>query len=648
MTRASRLHLSIARRAFVMSRWSKQGIVALLDAAFCVVSVYIAVWLRLGQVPRDGLELWPATVVAIGLALPIFFVCRLYRAIFSQAGLVTVLAIGRAVLIYGLFYASVFTFDGMSGVPRTVGVLQPILLFLFMSASRIFARFWLGDLIGASGRSRVLIYGAGASGRQLAAALRGSGEIKAVGFLDDNPALHQSTIEGVRIFSPAIAQATVARLDVSEIYLALPSVPRLRRQQIIESLKHTGVHVRTLPGIMDLANGRVSMTDLRELEVEDLLGRAAIEPDATLLARNIVGKTVMVTGAGGSIGGELCRQIAAVGPKRLILFELNEYALYAIHQELMGTILSDSSVECLPMIGSVLDETRLRALLANWSVDTIYHAAAYKHVPLVEHNVSQGVKNNVFGTMAVARVAGEARVTSFVLISTDKAVRPTNVMGATKRAAEQSLQALNRIFPDTCYSMVRFGNVLGSSGSVVPLFRKQIASGGPITITDFDVVRFFMTIPEAAQLVIQAGAMARGGEVFVLDMGAPIRILDLAEKMIQLCGLTRRSAHNPDGDIEIVSVGLRPGEKLYEELLIGNDPSQTPHPRIFMAHEPSLSMPTLQALLDALAEAVGAEDSERAIALLRQIVPEFTPDCDSVDWMLGGIHMRRADVTATA
>lgn len=638
----SLLHRSLSRQISLLSRGSKRGLVALLDMALGGASVYFAVWLRLGQIPQSSLQLWPATIVAICLAFPIFVVGGLYRAIFSQAGSRALLVIGRAVLIYGLFYATVFTFGGISGVPRTVGVLQPILLFLLMSASRVFAQIWLSDLTSVKNRPRVLIYGAGASGRQLAAALRGSGQIRAVGFIDDDPALHQSTIDGVPIIPSAAARIAVARFNVTEIYLALPSVSRLRRQQIVEELKHTGVHVRTLPGIIDLANGRVSVADLRELDVEDLLGRPAIEPDAVLLSRTIVRQTVLVTGAGGSIGSELCRQIAAVGPARLILFELNEYALYSIHQELMNTVLRDSLVECLPIIGSVLDEHRMDALLGTWEVDTIYHAAAYKHVPLVEHNVSQGIRNNIFGTLTIANLAGRKKVRNFVLVSTDKAVRPTNVMGATKRAAELSLQALNSEYPDTCYSMVRFGNVLGSSGSVVPLFRRQIAAGGPITITDFEVVRFFMTIPEAAQLVIQAGAMAKGGEVFVLDMGEPIKIFDLAEKMIQLCGLTRRDAGNPDGDIEIVAVGLRPGEKLYEELLIGNNPLYTRHPRIFMAQEPYIPLGELKACLVPLAAAARDEDSERAIALLRNLVPEFTPERGTVDWMRESTDARRS------
>ncbi|MEG3163610.1 nucleoside-diphosphate sugar epimerase/dehydratase [Sphingomonas sp. PB2P19] len=635
-------HRSLARWISLMSRGSKRGLVALLDAALGGVSVYLAVWLRLGEIPQSGLQLWPATIVAVCLAFPVFAVGGLYRTIFSQAGSRALLVIGRAVLIYGLFYATVFTFGSISGVPRTVGVLQPILLFLLMSISRVFAQVWLSDLTSVKDRPRVLIYGAGASGRQLAGALRGSGEIRVVGFIDDDSALHQSTIDGVPIIPSAAARVAVARLNVAEIYLALPSVPRIRRQQIIEELKHTGVHVRTLPGIIDLASGRVSVTDLRELDVEDLLGRPAIEPDAVLLSRTIAGKTVLVTGAGGSIGSELCRQIAAVGPTRLILFELNEYALYSIHQELLNTVLLDSSVECVPIIGSVLDANRFEALLDTWAVDTIYHAAAYKHVPLVEHNVSQGIQNNIFGTLTIARLAGRKKVKNFVLVSTDKAVRPTNVMGATKRAAELTLQALDREYPSTCFNMVRFGNVLGSSGSVVPLFRRQIAAGGPITITDFGVVRFFMTIPEAAQLVIQAGAMAEGGEVFVLDMGEPIKILDLAEKMIQLCGLTRRDAGNPDGEIEIVSVGLRPGEKLYEELLIGNNPLTTSHPRIFMAQEPYIPISELESFLAPLAEAARDEDGERAIAFLRELVPEFTPERETVDWMRESVSARRS------
>jgi FlaA1/EpsC-like NDP-sugar epimerase len=419
--------------------------------------------------------------------------------------------------------------------------------------------------------------------------------------------------------------------------LAIPSATRKRRREIVELMQPLGVKVRTIPGLMDLASGKVQVSALRALEIEDLLGRDVAMPNEILFSRNILGKTVLVTGAGGSIGSELCRQILAARPQVLLLVELSEYALYAIDAELRA-LAGEGGARIVPMLASVRDEARMRAILSAWRPETIYHAAAYKHVPLVEHNPAEGVLNNVFGTMTAARLAIDTGVSDFVLISTDKAVRPTNVMGTTKRLAELCLQALAAGKSSTRFSMVRFGNVLGSSGSVVPLFRAQIAAGGPVTITHADVTRYFMTIPEAAQLVIQAGAMATGGEVFILDMGEPVKIADLARKMIELSGLSVRDAGDVEGDIAIEVVGLRPGEKLYEELLIGENPSPTAHPLIMKATETHLPLVRLDQELARLTKAIEANDAQDLLAVLRDVVPEFAPASDVVDW----VHMKRA------
>ncbi|MDP2108335.1 MAG: nucleoside-diphosphate sugar epimerase/dehydratase, partial [Rhodocyclaceae bacterium] len=424
-------------------------------------------------------------------------------------------------------------------------------------------------------------------------------------------------------------------LPVRDVLLAIPSASRQRRNEILQQLLRSHVAVRTLPGLSDLAQGRVHVSDLHELDIDDLLGRDAVVPDSALLEKNIRGKVVLVTGAGGSIGSELCRQILASGPRALLLVEQSEFALYQIHQELQGTL--PAGAELIPLLGSVCDERRMRGIMTTWRPDTIYHAAAYKHVPLVEHNPAEGIRNNVFGTLTTARVAQELGVADFVLISTDKAVRPTNVMGASKRLAEMILQALANQTAGTQFTMVRFGNVLGSSGSVVPKFRQQIRDGGPITLTDPEVTRFFMTIPEAAQLVIQAAAMAglanAGGAVFVLDMGKSVRIGDLARRMVELSGLSVRDDDNPEGDIEIQVTGLRPGEKLYEELLIGENPQPTAHPRIMQAHEDFLPRQVLEEKLASLESSLDANDVPAIRRLLEDVVSGYRPDDAIVDWV---------------
>lgn len=616
-------------RALEMPRIAKRIVALTIDASICVATVWLALFLRLGYWPDVEGYRWFAVAASL-MALPVFWAFGLYRAIFRYLGFDALVNVARACAVYGIFYSAIFTLAEVYAVPRTVGIIQPILLFIFVASSRAFARSLFGGLVSTEAGPQVLIYGAGSSGRQLAAGIAGSGEMRVVGFVDDDESLRGSVMNGRRIYGIDQLPTLVAKNAISDILLAIPSATRKRRNEIIESLRPLAIKVRTIPGLMDLANGRVEVGALRELEIEDLLGRDVALPNEILFSRNILGKTVLVTGAGGSIGSELCRQILSANPERLLLLDINEYALYAIHRELEERLGEERS-RVVPLMGSVRDDARIRDILECWKPETVYHAAAYKHVPLVEHNPVEGIRNNVFGTMTTARAAADMGVSDFVLISTDKAVRPTNVMGTSKRIAEMVLQALAAIPGKTRFSMVRFGNVLGSSGSVVPLFRQQIKAGGPITLTHTDITRYFMTIPEAAQLVIQAGAMGRGGEVFILDMGDPVRIVDLARNMVALSGMAVRDSANPDGEIEIVTVGLRPGEKLYEELLIGDNPEPTPHPLIMKATEGHLPWDELSSLLDRLAATMTAGDIPGVQALLKQIVPEYAPSADVPD-----------------
>jgi len=576
------------------------------------------------------------------LALPVFTISGMYRAIFRYSGWPALMTVTKAAVVYGLSFAALFTAIGVDGIPRTIGIIQPILLLLFVGASRVFARFWLGGLyqsqLKLQSLPKVLIYGAGSSGRQLAGAMAHSHEMRVVGFLDDDARLHGSVVNGKAIYSPADLSGLVASLNVTDVLLALPTVSRIRRNEIINSMLAAKVSVRTLPSLMDLAQGRVSTSDLRELDIEDLLGREPVVPNHILLGKNIFGKVVLVTGAGGSIGSELCRQILKLGPASLLLVEQSEFALYELHQELMNklSVLGSHDIKLVPLLASVRDAERMHEIMSTWKPYTVYHAAAYKHVPLVEHNPAEGIKNNVLGTLTAAMAAAEHGVTEFVLISTDKAVRPTNIMGASKRLAEMVLQSLADDLArsrSTRFSMVRFGNVLGSSGSVVPKFRQQIKDGGPITLTHPDVTRYFMTIPEAAQLVIQAGAMAKGGDVFVLDMGKPVKIFDLAHRMVELSGLTVRDENDPQGDIEIAVTGLRPGEKLYEELLIGDNPEPTSHPRIMKAHEDFLPWAVFEEKLNALQMALDVNDVGVVRQMLQQLVSGYVPSGEIVDWV---------------
>ena len=632
-----------AMPTLALPRAVKRLIVLLVDASLCVIAVSLAFYLRVGEwvslSNHPEFKSMTPVWVSLVLAVPVFVAFGLYRAIFRYSGWPALVTVGKAVGLYGLMFMAIFTLVGVPGVPRTVGLIQPLLVLFLVGASRALARYWLGGLylsqLKMGTLPKVLIYGAGSAGRQLANALANSYEMRVVGYLDDDDRLHGHVLNGLAIYSPQDLPGLVVSLGISDVLLALPTANRKRRNEILALMQQAQVSVRTLPSVMELAQGKVSTEDVRELDIDDLLGRESVAPNHILLGRNVTRKVVLVTGAGGSIGSELCRQILKLKPQTLLLVDQSEYALYEIHQELLdkSQALGQGVTQLVPLLASVRDAERMREVITTWSPNTIYHAAAYKHVPLVEHNPAEALKNNVFGTRTVAQLAVEHGVDDMVLVSTDKAVRPTNIMGASKRLAELVLQALAAEPGKTTFSMVRFGNVLGSSGSVVPKFRQQIKNGGPITLTHPEVTRFFMTIPEAAQLVIQAGAMAKGGDVFVLDMGESVKIMDLAQRMIQLSGLTLRTEDNPDGDIGIEITGLRPGEKLYEELLIGNDPQPTLHPRIMKASEEKMAWSDLQDSLNAMQVALDVNDVGVLRRMLEQLVSGYHPSGEIVDWV---------------
>ncbi|MGR9258284.1 polysaccharide biosynthesis protein [Rhizobium leguminosarum] len=635
-----------------MPRVAKRALALLVDSSFCVLTIWLAYCFRLNEwTVLTGIQ-WLPVFVSLCMALPIFIVMGMYRAIFRYANMAAFITVLKAIAIYGFAFMTIFTALSVPGVPRTVGILQPFLLLIAIGLSRLGIRYWLGDayqrILHKNMLAKVLIYGAGTAGRQLAAALMNSAELNVVGYLDDDPRLKGGVMGGLPIYDPSDLPVLAEALGVHNVLLALPSASRQRRNEILEHIRKARVNVRTLPDLTALAQGRIAVSDIRELEIEDLLGREAVAPRQELLDKAMRKKVVMVTGAGGSIGGELCRQILRNEPSTLILLDQNEFALYNIHAELqkLAELYRQEDLQIVPILCSVRDQDRMEHIMESWRPHTLYHAAAYKHVPLVEHNAVEGIKNNVMGTLVTARAANKWGVSNFVLISTDKAVRPTNVMGASKRLAEMVLQALAAESTSdrmrTNFSMVRFGNVLGSSGSVVPLFRQQIKEGGPVTLTHPEITRYFMTISEASQLVIQAGAMAEGGDVFLLDMGEPVRIADLARKMVELSGLTLRDDDNPEGDIELSVTGLRPGEKLYEELLIGDNPETTEHPRIMKAREDFLFWPELSKKLNSLNAVLDRNDMIAARAMLAELVSGYSSTGEVSDLAFTGAEANTA------
>lgn len=665
---AEKLRMHLVR----LPRRQKRLVQVATDVLLVWLSLWLAFFIRLGEadfVEPLGGHAWLFAIAPV-LSLPFFIRLGMYRAVMRYFGNDALVAIAKAVTLSTLLLALAIYWrsDAPKLIPRSMVFNYWWLSLVMIGGLRLLMRqYFLGDWFTVGqplslnrrdlGLTRIAIYGAGTAGNQLAAALRLGRVMRPVAFIDDDPNLANRVIAGIRVYSPKHIQQMIDETGSDEILLAIPSASRARRREVLETLENYPLHVRSVPGFMDLASGRVKVEDIQEVDIADLLGRDAVPPQQALFERCIRGKVVMVTGAGGSIGSELCRQILSNKPKVLLLFEHSEFNLYSIHIELERRIERASlPIRLVPILGSIRNPDRLLDVMRTWNVETIYHAAAYKHVPMVEHNVAEGVLNNILGTVNTAQAAVQARVSNFVLISTDKAVRPTNVMGSTKRVAEMILQGLSRetapvLFNTdgavhhvnkTRFTMVRFGNVLGSSGSVIPRFYQQIRSGGPVTVTHPKITRYFMTIPEAAQLVIQAGSMGRGGDVFVLDMGQPVRIAELAEKLIHLSGLSVRSEKCPQGDIAIEFTGLRPGEKLYEELLIGDRVSPTEHPMIMRADEEYFTWDVLRSVLAKLLKAVEQDDYPQVRVLLREVVSGYVPEGEIVDLIY---QQRRAGPT---
>jgi len=602
-----------------LSRKAKQALMLFFDSIVLIIILFAAFSIRLDYLfyPSDNFVLLFVIYAAPFFALPIFASFGLYHEVIRYVSFRALWKIIQASSVYAALWGLFVFMAQIQSVPRSVILINWALVILIIGFSRLFLRW----LLSGQGINNVVIYGAGSAGRQLSTALSQSNEYNPVAFIDDSREIKNHSINGLKVYPPKDLQELINDKNLKEVLIAIPSLSRARRREIIDFLEPYPVVVRSLPGVTELAQGKIKVNDLLEIDLRDLLGRDSVEQNKDLFELNISNKVVMVTGAGGSIGSELCRQILLLKPQKLILYEMSESSLYQIDQELKR--LNLSKIDICPVIGSVTDKDRVLNICNYYKPQTIYHAAAYKHVPLVEFNQSQGVINNTIGTMLLANAAISSNVETFVLISTDKAVRPTNFMGASKRAAEMVLQALAELPHNTCFTMVRFGNVLDSSGSVIPLFKKQISEGGPVTVTHADVVRYFMTIPEAVELVLRAGAMAEGGEVFVLDMGEPVRIYDLAVKMINLSGLQVLDEKNPNGDIPIDIIGLRPGEKLYEELLVGGEFSLTDNKLIMRAEEEMMKWEDLEPLLAEIYKKGNYSENEELYGLLKKIVPEF-------------------------
>lgn len=620
-----------------LPRIIKRFTVISLDIILCVFTTWFSYYLRLGhfiKLTDDFRHAILVSLISIVIAIPIFIKFGLYRHIFRYSGMSALIITSKSIALYGLFFSLILMYVGIENVPRTIGIIQPLLMLLAIGGSRAFARFFLTDLylarIIGSKLTKILIYGAGESGRQLMEAIGSSRDMQMVGFVDDDPKLSGQNLNGMNIYNTKNIAELIKQLNVNTVFIALPRSAKLKKIEIIEELFKLKVVVRIVPNFTDILHGKLQISDLRNIEIEDLLERDLVPPDFDLMRQTTKDQVIIISGAGGSIGSEICRQICQLEPRTIILIEHSEFALYKIFEELKSKF-TKNSIKIVPLLASVRDRQRMNSIFSIWRPHVVYHAAAYKHVPLVEQNLLEGIRNNVFGTIILAELSITFGVERFVLISTDKAVRPTNIMGASKRLAEMCLQALSENSERTIFTMVRFGNVLGSSGSVVPIFRQQINEGGPITLTHPDVTRYFMTIPEASELVIQACSMACGGEVFVLDMGQPVKIYDLAKRIIELSGHELRDIDNPDGDIEIKVTGLRPGEKLYEELLIGNDSSRTTHERILMAHEEFLSWSILEDKLHDLNSVMDLNDLPRVYSTLENIVHGFRPSDIIVD-----------------
>ncbi len=609
-----------------------------VDIFLCITTVWVAFYLRLGEFNFSEKTIIFPSLLSIIFAIPVFYISGLYRTIFRYSGWPAMLTVSKSIIIYGFLFSTFIFLISFRDVPRTIGIIQPLLLFFTVGGSRALVRYWIGNLyrirIKKSNLPKAAIYGAGNAGRELILALENNNEFVVSCFLDDDKDKQGRVLAGKQIYSPDSLEYLVKNRNISYLFLALPRLNSGQRIKIIKKVSKFNLTVRTLPNLIEIAKGNISSTNLIELEIDELLGREKVDPDKLLLKKNISNQIVLVTGAGGSIGGQLCREIMRIKPKTLLLLDSNEFSLYRILSEL-NSINKEEVIKIIPLLCSIQDNKNINSIFKTWRPNTVYHAAAYKHVPIVEYNLAEGLKNNVFGTLTIAKASLRTKVENFVFISTDKAVRPTNVMGASKRLGEVCLQALfaNQEKKNTKFSMVRFGNVLDSSGSVIPKFRKQIKDRTPITLTHPDMSRYFMTIVEAAELVIQAGAMSEGGDVFLLDMGEPVKIYDLAKKMINFSGLQLKNKNNPKGDIEILITGLRPGEKLFEELLIEDNSLPTKHPKIFKAQDSFLPWNELTNEIDSLERFIYKNDVKNIISILRKLVIGYNPPNEIVDWI---------------
>ena len=625
----------ISKNIINLPRYAKRIIMIIVDIGLCVLCAWLAFYLRLEQFIKINDLAILAALISIILAIPIFWLLGLYRVVFRFGGLPLISVVIVSIAIYGLFYFVVIGIYTIQSIPRSIGIIQPLLLFIAILSSRLTIQYlFVGSFLSKNfkntNKKKVLIYGAGNAGRQLLTSLENNFEMKVVGFVDDNRQYHNQSILGKTVFDPIKIKDLIILKNIDLVLLALPLISRTKRNQIIDHLNSLNITVKTLPSIQDIVDGKVSLSDIKDLTIEDLLSREEVQPNLELLSKNIKSKVVLVSGAGGSIGSELCRQIVKLKPKTLLLLELNEFALYKVIEELKK---QTQNIKIIPLLINVQNSSKLNVVFKTFKVDTVYHAAAYKHVPLVEENICESVKNNVYGTFLIVKAAIENNVLNFVLISSDKAVRPTNIMGASKRLAEICIQALHHYHKDkqTKFAIVRFGNVLQSSGSVIPKFKEQIKQGGPITLTDPEVTRYFMTIKEASQLVIQAGAMSESCDVFVLDMGKSVKIKDLIYKMIKLSGLSIKDAKNLEGDIEVKIIGLRPGEKLYEELLIGDNPQKTDHEKIQKAQDPFIYFDQLKIDLDYLFAMLEDNRAADVKEMLSKLLPSYQSNSKIVD-----------------
>ena len=627
---------NFSKKLFGLDRYAKKTLAIIIDFILCVFAVWFAFFLRLEEFILLKDINYAAFLLSIFLAIPIFWMLGVYRSIFRYAGLSILNTISLSILVYGLFYFTIISVYGVKDIPRSIGILQPILLFIGVVSSRFLAKFLLTGTIGSSGdiknKENIVIYGAGSAGRQLLISLENNPLYKVVGFLDDNTQLHTQNLLGQKIYNPEKLENLKQSKNIGLILFAIPSINKSKKNEIIKKLNKEKLIVKSLPNINDIIDGKISISAIKDFLPEDLLIRDQVEPDSELINKNIKLKSVLVTGAGGTIGKELCRQIVKLNPKQLVLLELSEFALYKIHDELSEL---NKNLKIIPLLSNVQDQKKLEKIIETFKVDTIYHAAAYKHVPLVEANICEGVRNNVFGTLSVAKASINQKIKNLVLISSDKAVRPTNIMGASKRLAELCMQGIHNMNNeiDTNFSIVRFGNVINSSGSVIPKFRKQIKNGGPITLTHPEVTRYFMTTLEASQLVIQAGALGKRSEVFLLDMGESVKIIDLIKRMINIYGLTLRDENNIHGDIDIKITGLRSGEKLYEELLIGDNPKKTIHSKIKKIEEPFLPFNQLEKTLNELLNLLNDNQAEEVKKLLSKTIKLYSSNSAIVDYI---------------